>query len=68
MRNKLIIHNYTDLEDFDVIFYIMSVISEGKISKTKNGQQYCFATRFKNGVIVESSKRKNTYTFKVIKE
>ena len=69
MKSKLIVHNYTDLEDYDIIFYIMSVISEGKVSKTKSQEeQYCFATRFKDGTIVESSKRKNTYTFKVVKE
>jgi hypothetical protein len=67
-KNKIIIHNYSDLEDFECISFIRAVISDGKISKTKQGEQYCFATTFKNGIVVNCSRRNNTYTFTVNRE
>ena len=36
MKNKIIIHNYTDLSDFEIIDYIGRVIGNGKISETKS--------------------------------
>ena len=35
MKDKIIIHNYTDLSDFEVIDYVGKVINNGKISTTK---------------------------------
>lgn len=68
MKNKIIIHNYTDLEDDDLISYIGVVISKGKISKTKQGEQYSFVTIWESGYIVYCDRKNNTYTFKVVKE
>ena len=66
--SKIIIHNYSDLEDYECVSFIRAVISEGKVSETKQGKQYCFVTTFKNGIVVGCSRRNNTYTFKVIRE
>ena len=50
MKDKIIIHNYTDLDDYDVLYYVLLVVNGGKVSKTKQGEQYCFITSFKKGV------------------
>lgn len=64
--NKFIIHNYTNLEDIDIFKYVIKVIDEGKVSHTSKGDQYCFATLFNTNIAVETFKRGNTYTFKVL--
>lgn len=68
LKNKLIIRNYTDLEDFEAISYVRAVIAEGKISD--EGRQYCYVTTFKSGYKVICDRRKNsdTHTFYVLKE
>lgn len=69
MKDKIIIHNYTNLSDLEVLDYISRVVANGFLSKTnKNGKQYCFITTFKAGYVVSCDKNKNTYTFKIIKE
>lgn len=65
MKNKIIIHNNTNLDDCDVIQYVYYVISQGKVSETKQGKQYCFVTTFKSGIAVFCSKRNETFTFNV---
>lgn len=64
MRNKIIIHNYTDLNDLEIFNYIYRVMLKGKVSETKQGKQYCFVTHTE-GLIIFCNRRKNTYTFKV---
>lgn len=67
--SKLIIHNLTNLSDWDVLHYIIKVIQEGFVSETKNGKQYSFVTTFKNGYTVIANKNKqNTHTFWIYKE
>lgn len=65
MKDKIIIHNHSDLEDYEVLLYVAAVVDKGKISKTANGEQYCFVTTFKNGITVCSGRRNNTYTFTI---
>lgn len=68
-NSKLIIHNKTDLSDFDVLYYIIKVVQEGLVSETKNGKQYSFVTTFIDGYTVVTSKNKqNTHTFWIYKE
>lgn len=67
-KRKIIMHNETDLDDVTVLRYILKVCEEGEISETGNGKQYCLATVFKSGIAVECQKRKNTYTFKVLRK
>ena len=67
LKNKIIIRNYTDMDDYNIILRISKVISEGKISETKSqGKQYCFVTTFKDCNII-CNKRNETYTFYVFK-
>lgn len=69
MKDKIIIHNYTDLTDLDILKYITKVVEVGFLSETSaNGKQYCFITTFKSGYTVNCDKKRNTYTFKVVKE
>lgn len=65
MKNKIIIHNNTNLDDSDLLLYVYNVISQGKVSETKQGKQYCFVTTFKGGIVVFCNRRNNTYTFNV---
>lgn len=65
LTDKIIIHNYSDLSDYDVMLYIASVIGKGKISQTSQGEQYCFVTTFKKGITISSGRKNNTYTFYV---
>ena len=67
-KSKIIIHNYSDLDDYGAVSFVRAVISEGKVSKTKQGKQYCAITTFKNGIVVDCTRRNNTYTFRVIRE
>lgn len=66
--DKLIIHNYSDLEDYEALYYIQQVIQAGLISETSKGEQYCFATRINKNYIVTCDKLKTGYSFKLIKE
>lgn len=67
MRDKIIIHNYTDLDDLEVMDYIKGVIALGKVSERNGQTQYCFVSTFKNGYTVCSGRRNNTYTFTIEK-
>ena len=66
--DKLIIHNYTDLEDYEALYYIQQVIQTGLISETSKGKQYCFATRINQDYIITCDKLKTGYIFRIIKE
>lgn len=63
IKSKLIIHNYSDFNDYSVMNYISTVISRGKISETSKGKQYCFVSQFPGNVFVSSGRNKDTYTF-----
>ena len=69
LNNKLIIRNYTELSDIEVLSYVISVVKEGRVSKTSKGPQYCFYTTFKDNIEVSVVKSgKDTETFYVFKE
>ena len=68
-QSKLIIHNLTNLSDWDVLHYIIKVVEEGLVSETENGKQYSFVTTFTNGYTVVANKNKqHTHTFWIYKE
>lgn len=46
--NKLILRYDDDLSLSEVMPAISTVINNGKISKSANGDQYCFVTTFTN--------------------
>ena len=68
--SKFIIYNNDDsIGDYEAVSFIRAVIRGGKVSETSRGKQYCFATRFKSGVVVTCNKlRENTFTFRVKRE
>lgn len=63
LTDKIIIHNYSDLSDYEVLLYIAGVVDGGKVSKTSQGEQYCFVTTYKSGITISSGRKNNTYTF-----
>lgn len=66
MSKFIIYNNDESIGDYEAISFVRAVISEGKVSETSNGKQYCFATKFKSGVVVTCNKlREETYTFRV---
>ena len=72
-KNKLIIRNYTDLSDEEIMYRILHIISNGYVSKTKaNGEQYCFHTVFgiydDNPLHISVTKKGNTHTFYCYRE
>lgn len=61
--NKIIIHH--DMSDLQAAYYAMEVIKGGKVSN--NGTQYCYLTRFNNGVSVYADvTRTGVPTFRVM--
>ena len=68
IRSRIIINNYTGEGDFNVVKYVHKVISNGKISQTKNGKQYTFCSIFSDGLkIYACMNKKGTHTFNVWK-
>jgi len=57
---KLIIENRTDRPISELLGYIASVLDMGKISETSKGKQYCFATTFKDGIVIFADKNKKS--------
>ena len=46
---KLIITVDDTVDDLSAAYYVMKVIQQGRISESRNGRCYCFATTFKDG-------------------
>lgn len=68
IHSKIIIHNYTDCSDEDMLEYVKSVIRMGKVSA--NNKKYCYVTDFRDNttVLAEKQNKKEVYTFKIYKE
>jgi len=61
-----IIINSEGIDDENALIYVTQVVNQGKISN--NEKQYCYVTRFNNGVYVSADLTKNnTHSFKVWK-
>lgn len=62
-----IIINSENIDDVDALVYVSQVVDQGKISNYE--KQYCYVTRFNNGVYVTANLTKNnTHSFKVWKQ
>ena len=68
MKDKIIIHNYTELPDRIIIQNISNIIDYGKISNSKYGKTYCLLSKTTGGILISCDRRNNTYTFKIFKE
>lgn len=63
---KLIIDNRTKLSDGSAVARVMKVIEMGRVSETKAGKQYCFATTFPDCVVwVTKRANSSTETFRI---
>ncbi len=60
ITKKFIIQNEANIDDITLMDFIIAVMQEGLIS----GDQYCYVTTFKGGVVVEMFKKK--YGYKVL--
>lgn len=66
LKSKFIIRNYTDLSDLEVLERIRSVMYDGRMSDYgKQGLGYCFATRFRDGLMVVCDRFNKRDTFYV---
>jgi hypothetical protein len=55
---------HTNASDIEAIDKVLKVIANGLLSKTnKHGNQYCFATSFTDGSVVECTKSSKGITF-----
>ena len=63
VMNKIIIENRTNKPMEEILPYVIDVIKKGRISKTAKGKQYCFGTRWKDGVIIYSDLNKQSDRF-----
>ena len=57
---KLIIENRSNLSMEDALIRVKHVVSDGKISKTGKGDQYCFMTTWPDGTYVCADKNKKS--------
>ena len=64
--NKIIIENQTDKPMIEVLGYVAGVISQGRISN--GGKQYCYATRFRENIMVVTDLNKRSDRFVIYKE
>ena len=61
---RLILNIDDNVTDIAAIAATMAIVQEGKISKTANGDQYCFHSITNSGVEISITKRKSgTETF-----
>lgn len=63
--SKIIIDNQTDLSDVDILTYIAQVMNIGLVSETHRGKQYCFQTRFHDGVHISVIRNAKSQRFMV---
>lgn len=64
-----IIIRFEDMAELEALDYASEVIKAGRISHNSMGQQYCYHTRFGNGVNVSAFKPSNrTDTLVIYKE
>jgi len=61
MKRRIIIEVRNDsISDMHAVELVASVVAQGKISKIKGEEQYCFMTTFLNGYHVYARERYNT--------
>lgn len=65
-KERLIINNHTDLPMDIVLVRASRIVGEGRISG--NGESYCYATRFKDGVSCYAKRNKTSDTLTFLKE
>lgn len=61
--SRIIIDNQADLPDVTALQYVITVIRGGRVSD--DGQCYCYASTFLDGVVVYASRNKASDRFVV---
>ena len=61
MNERIIVQNDTDKPTPEILDYVKVVMQMGKISN--DNTQYCYATRFKDGIIVAAIQNKASVRF-----
>ena len=64
--DKIIIENRTDKSMTEILGYVAAVIQGGRISN--DGKQYCYATRFKENIMVYTDLNKKSDRFVIWQE
>ena len=64
--NKVIIENRSERPLEVAVMHVLAVIQQGKISN--EGKNYCYATRFPDGIIVWANNNIKSYRFIVMEE
>lgn len=62
-KNRIIINNKTELSHDEAMDYVRRVIAAGK--QSDNGNNYCYLTSFKDGIMVTSDVIKTGHKFTV---
>ena len=60
---KIIVRNDSKLPMSEVLTYVKQVVEMGRISNS--GENYCYATVFKSGLVVEVRRNQESDTFTV---
>lgn len=63
---KIIIDNQSSKTDYEAIQAVLAVMSSGRVSN--NGKQYCYYSRFNNGIGVSSDLNAKSDKFTVIND
>lgn len=64
-RRRIVIKPGEGVDDATAIRRVQQVVSEGKISKTSKGEQYCFVSRFADGMLVYADMTDASHIFRV---
>lgn len=56
-NNRIIINNYSNLDDEEAMKRVLEIIKTGKISSSR--KRYCLAVTYKDGICVENSQTKD---------
>ena len=66
MNRRLIIENRTDVPVVKLLAYITQIIDMGRISN--DNKQYCYATRFKDGIVIFTDLNKRSDRFVITQD
>ena len=65
-KSELIVRNYTNKSDLEVMEYVSIVIEKGKKNIIAGEPQYCLVTIFPSGIRVYCNRKGNRHTFYVM--
>ena len=63
---SIIIRNRAEIAESECLAYLNVVIAKGRISD--DGKCYCYATRFRDGIVVVARRTKDSDIFDIVME